>query len=418
MEETLAKTEDIYTDVNFQERYDLIKENLAEIIGEETLIEKLKRNISLKLYWGTSPTGKPHIAYFLPLIKITQFTKANCEVTILLADLHAYLDSMKSTWELLDLRTKYYEEIIKQILLLLGADMTKIKFVRGTDYQLSKEYTIDVYKFMNCITINAAQKGGSEVIKQSNNPLMSGLSYPLLQVLDEVYLCVDGELGGLDQMKIFTLSRDHIHKLGYSPVIHLMNPMLPSITANLSANLDSDEQKDLIQPEQIDKYMEQVSKLKNKKLSWENFIEITGKIGTDLEKKHSKKKSNPNKMSSSDASSKIEFTEQPETIRKKISKAFLEPKNTTNSGIFLLLKYIIFPINKLKSVENFTINYNDVSFCYNDLNAIKLDYEADIITPQILKLGISNWMIDFLAPIREYFEQDELKKLVSDAYGA
>jgi hypothetical protein len=34
------------------------------------------------------------------------------QVTILFADLHAYLDSMKAPWELLKLRTEYYKEVI------------------------------------------------------------------------------------------------------------------------------------------------------------------------------------------------------------------------------------------------------------------------------------------------------------------
>ena len=35
------------------------------------------------------------------------------QVTILLADLHAYLDNLKAPWELLEHRVKYYEEVIK-----------------------------------------------------------------------------------------------------------------------------------------------------------------------------------------------------------------------------------------------------------------------------------------------------------------
>lgn len=35
------------------------------------------------------------------------------KVTILLADLHAYLDNLKAPWELLEHRVKYYEEVIK-----------------------------------------------------------------------------------------------------------------------------------------------------------------------------------------------------------------------------------------------------------------------------------------------------------------
>ena len=46
-------------------------------------MEKLKSIIperSLKLYWGTATTGKPHIAYFVPMMKIADFLRAGCEV--------------------------------------------------------------------------------------------------------------------------------------------------------------------------------------------------------------------------------------------------------------------------------------------------------------------------------------------------
>ncbi len=60
------------------------------------------------------------------------------QVTILFADLHAYLDNLKAPWELLSLRTQYYEHIIKAMLESLSVPLDKLKFVRGTDYQLSR----------------------------------------------------------------------------------------------------------------------------------------------------------------------------------------------------------------------------------------------------------------------------------------
>jgi tyrosyl-tRNA synthetase len=403
-------------------KLELIKDNLAEIIGEKELIEKLNSDKPLKVYWGTSPTGIPHIGYFLPLIKIAQLVKAGCEVTILFADLHAYLDAMKTSWELLELRTQYYELLIKKILSELDVDLDKIRFIKGSDYQLSKEYTIDVYKFMSKITIDSAQKGGAEVVKQSENPALSGLAYPLLQVLDEVYLGADAELGGQDQRKIFMLSRDHIHKIGYSPAIHLMNPMIPSITSKISQSTDLEvglegEAEQKIQPEQIDKYLEQVIKLKNKNLPWEKFLKITEKIGSDLKDKYVKKQQT-SKMSSSDLNSKIEFTENAESIRKKISRAFAEPSNTSNT-LFLFLQYVIFPINKLKSIDKFVIERDEKfggSIEYLSLDKMKQDYQIDKLTPQDLKLGISTWLVNFLEPVRNSFDDENIKELVQKAY--
>lgn len=77
--------------------------------------------------WGGGSTGlKFH------------FGELSYQVTILFADLHAYLDNMKAPWELLELRTNYYENVIKAMLESIGVPLEKLRFIKGTDYQLSK----------------------------------------------------------------------------------------------------------------------------------------------------------------------------------------------------------------------------------------------------------------------------------------
>ncbi|KAM4656995.1 tyrosine--tRNA ligase, cytoplasmic isoform 3-T3 [Amazona ochrocephala] len=188
-----------------QEKYELITRNLQEVLGEDKLMDILKER-ELKIYWGTATTGKPHVAYFVPMSKIADFLKAGCEVIILFADLHAYLDNMKAPWDLLELRSRYYENVIKAMLESIGVPLEKLKFVRGTDYQLSKEYTLDVYRLSSMVTQHDAKKAGAEVVKEVEHPLLSGLLYPSLQALDEEYLKVDAQFGGVDQRKIFTFA--------------------------------------------------------------------------------------------------------------------------------------------------------------------------------------------------------------------
>ena len=60
-----------------------------------------------------------------------------------------------------------------------------------------------------------AKRAGAEVVKQVDNPTLSGLSYALLQALDEEYLDVDIQFSGLDQRRIFTLAKDVLPRIGY-----------------------------------------------------------------------------------------------------------------------------------------------------------------------------------------------------------
>lgn len=196
------------------EKYTLISRNLQEVLGEEKLKDILKER-ELRIYWGTATTGKPHVAYFVPMSKIADFLKAGCEVTILFADLHAYLDNMKAPWELLELRTRYYEHVIKSMLESIGVPLDKLRFVRGTSFQLSREYTLDVYRLTSVVTQHDAKKAGAEVVKQVEHPLLSGLLYPGLQALDEEYLKVDAQFGGVDQRKIFTFAEKYLPSLGF-----------------------------------------------------------------------------------------------------------------------------------------------------------------------------------------------------------
>ena len=53
---------------------------LQEMIGEDRLVEILKQR-DVKVYWGTATTGKPHVAYFVPMSKIADFLRAGCEVS-------------------------------------------------------------------------------------------------------------------------------------------------------------------------------------------------------------------------------------------------------------------------------------------------------------------------------------------------
>ena len=160
-----------------EEKYTLITRNLQEVLGEDKIKTVLKER-DLKLYWGTATTGKPHIAYFVPMSKVADFLRAGAEVTILFADLHAYLDNMKAPWDLLKLRVEYYEHCIKAMLKSIKVPIEKLKFIQGTSYQLSKEYTLDMYRMSSIITEHDAKKAGAEVVKQVDHPLLSGLLYP------------------------------------------------------------------------------------------------------------------------------------------------------------------------------------------------------------------------------------------------
>merc|ERR1711976_1065199 len=328
--------------------------NLQEVLGEDRIDEVMKTR-DLKIYWGTATTGKPHIAYFVPMSKVADFLKAGCEVTILFADLHAYLDNMKAPWELLKLRTEYYEHVIKAMLSSIGVSIDQLRFVRGTDYQLSKEYTLDVYRLSSVVTEHDARKAGAEVVKQAQHPLLSGLLYPGLQALDEQYLGCDAQFGGVDQRKIFTYAEKYLPALGYDKRAHLMNPMVPGLQGA--------------------------------------------------------------KMSSSDIDSKIDLLDSPKDIQKKLKKAFCEPGNITDNGVLSFCKFVIFPValkgEKFK-VERKPENGGNVEF--EKFEDLENAFAKEEVHPGDLKGSVEVYLNRLLDPVRKKFETPALKALTNKAY--
>jgi hypothetical protein len=122
-------------------------------------------------------------------------------------DVHAFLDNLKAPIELVAHRANYYKALISAVFRSLHLPLDKVTFVLGSDYQYSHEYNLDKYKLCSITTEHDARKAGAEVVKQVSSPLLSGLLYPLLQALDEEYLKVDFQFGGVDQVRDEALRR-------------------------------------------------------------------------------------------------------------------------------------------------------------------------------------------------------------------
>ncbi|KAM6522632.1 Tyrosine--tRNA ligase cytoplasmic [Fusarium falciforme] len=335
------------TALSIEERLGLIRENLAEVLNPEIIESIMAEGRHPKIYWGTATTGRPHCGYLVPAMKIAQFLAAGCDVTILLADVHGFLDNLKAPLELVAQRANYYRFVITSMLKAVGVPIDKLRFVLGSSYQTSSDYTMDVYKLTALVSEHDAKKAGAEVVKQTSNAPLSGLIYPILQVLDEQYLDCDAQFGGVDQRKLFTAAKEWLPKLGYRQRAHLLNPMVAGL--------------------------------------------------------------NGNKMSSSDENSKIDLLDSPEAVAKKIRKAECVPKVVEGNGVLALVEYVLLPGSGLKhGVREVKFERRDAEpLVYTNIKQIQEDYENDVLTPQMLKATVTQGLIDIMTPIQADFQASE-----------
>src|SRR3989338_5995903 len=171
--------------MNTNDRLRLITRNTADIVTPEELKKLLDTKKSPTVYLGTAITGQPHIGYFVWALKMADFLKAGFKVKILLADLHGALDNCP--WEVLEYRYNYYAHIIPMLFQAIGVEPKNLELIKGSSYQLSKEYLLDLLKLTTFATIHDATKAASEVVKLGEHPRLSGVLYPLMQALDEQY---------------------------------------------------------------------------------------------------------------------------------------------------------------------------------------------------------------------------------------
>ncbi|KAK4126743.1 tyrosine tRNA ligase [Parathielavia appendiculata] len=339
-------------------RFALIKENLAEVLNEEIIKKILDEGKHPKIYWGTATTGRPHCGYFVPAIKIAQFLAAGCDVTILLADIHGFLDNLKAPLELVAQRAEFYRHIITTMLQAVGVSTEKLRVVLGSSYQKSPEYVMDVYKMASIISEHDAKKAGAEVVKQTDNAPLSGLLYPILQVLDEQYLDCDAQFGGMDQRKLFTAAKEWLPKLGYRERAHLLNPMVPGLHGG--------------------------------------------------------------KMSSSDPDSKIDLLDPPETVAKKIKKAHAAPQVVEENGLLAFIEFVLLPAARLRGSAEFRVDRERDGLeplVYTDIEKIREDYKTDVLTPQLIKPAVTRELNALLAPIQQAFQASkEWREIADKAY--
>jgi len=339
--------------MDLHSKLDLIKRNTQEIITEEELVKLLKEKKKPVVYLGTSITGRPHIGYFVWAVKMNDFMKAGFEVIVLLADIHGALDN--TPWPLLEKRYEYYKLVITGLFEAIGADLKKIKFVKGSDFQLKKDFVFDVLKMSTFTNVHDCLKASSDVVKHGDNPKLAGLIYPIMQAVDEQYLDVDVQYGGVDQRKILVFARENLPKIGYKSRIEVMTPLIPGFTPG-------------------------------------------------------------GKMSSSIKGSKVDLIDDEKTVSEKIKSAYCEEGVIENNGLLAFLKYVLMVL-KQDAKESFVVE-RPAKFggnvVYKTYDAIEKDYVDKKIHPMDLKAATAKEINKLLSVVRKKFVGKE--KLIKEAY--
>lgn len=363
-----------------EKRFELIKRNTEEILGEDEILELLKNNEKLKHYIGFEISGKIHLGTGLMcMAKVDDFMKAGIDCSIFLADWHSWInDKLGGDREKIKkLAQGYFKEGLIASLLCLNGNPEKLKFVLGSElYHNNDDYwatVVDVSKNTSLARINRSITIMGR--KEGESVDFAKLLYPPMQVADIFIQGVNIPHAGLDQRKAQVIARDVALKMKISP---LMN-----------------KKKELIKPKAIHHHL--ILGLQKPNI-WPVPKEQMQELWSQM------------KMSKSIPDSAVFITDSPEEIKRKITKAFCPEKEIGFNPILDWVKYIIFRNEdaklEIKRPEKFGGNK-----IYESYLELEKDFAQGNLHPMDLKNAVADKIIDILEPARKHFEKPSIKKM-------
>lgn len=210
--------------MDLQEKMALISRNAEEIVTVEELSQLLETKEKPRAYVGYEPSGEIHLGHLVTVNKLKDLQNAGFEIIVLLADIHAYLNEKGSFEEIKKLAERNMKTFIA-----FGLKKENTKFILGSEYQLRKDYVLDVLRLARITTVNRARRSMDEVSRRKEDPMVSQMIYPLMQALDIAYLGVDVAVGGIDQRKIHMLARENLPAIGYRAPICIHTPIIAGL---------------------------------------------------------------------------------------------------------------------------------------------------------------------------------------------
>ncbi len=318
--------------MDLKSKMELITQGTLEVITENELEDKLQKEQPVA-YIGYEPSGKVHLGHTITVLKMIDLQKAGFKVKILLADYHAFLNGKGSLEEI-----KEVAEYNKKCFLALGLS-PETEFILGSSFQTKEEYTTQVYQLALLTTLVRAKRSMAQITRDAEDHKVAEVIYPLMQVVDMVFLETDLAMGGMEQRKIHMLARENLPRIGKAAPVCLHTPLLH---------------------------------------------------GTDGSEKMSSSKGNF-----------IAIDDSPEDIKKKMKKGYCPAGEVEGNPVIEMAQHFVFPFTEklvIKRPEKFGGN---LELDYSELIEM---YSREKLHPLDLKNAITDYLIEFLKPVREYME--------------
>jgi tyrosyl-tRNA synthetase len=219
---------------HIKEALALIRRGSEELLVEQELVEKLKKNQPLRIKAGFDPTAPDlHLGHTVLLNKLRQFQELGHKVFFLIGDFTGMIGDPTGksatrpslTPEEVQQNAKTYTE---QVFKILKPELTEVVF---NSTWISKLGAAGMLKLAATHTVaRMLERDDFSKRYKNNQPIaIHEFLYPLLQGYDSVELKADIELGGTDQKFNLLMGRELQKHYGQSPQCILTMPLLEGL---------------------------------------------------------------------------------------------------------------------------------------------------------------------------------------------
>lgn len=365
------------------EKLKLITRNLEEVLTEEELKQLIDSGTPLKHYIGFEISGKPHLGSGLALMyKIKDFVDAGVDCTIFIADWHTWINKkLDGKFETISrLGREFWKEAMIAGYLCVGGDPKDLKFVQGTDlYKDNPEYWATMVEVSQNTTLNRMLRSISIAGRQEGDSVdFAILLYPAMQAADIFTLQVNLVHAGMEQRKVHVIAKD--------------------VAMQITTNPLKDKRGNNIKPVALHNHL---------------ILGLTKPSVWPVPKDQLREIKVSMKMSKSNPASGVFIFDSPEEIREKLNNAFCPEGEIEFNPVLDWTRHLIF----YEEDSTLTIKRPEKwggDKTYTSYEQLEKDYADKQLHPQDLKAAVAEWLIEKLAPAREYFTDPKRKAALEE----
>lgn len=194
-----------------------------KIVGKSKPIIANEKNNKINIYWGVKVSNQININIIFFINKLMELQKFNCNIIILIADIHTLIDSSFSFKD--SEINSFIAKLEKALSLIKLKDNNEIKLIKGSQFQLDKTYILDVFKLISFYNISELCQEFDLDIKDSS---FKEILHPLLQCLDEEYINktknidIDCQIGYNHQHKYYVFNKKTSEKMNFKKRLYVL----------------------------------------------------------------------------------------------------------------------------------------------------------------------------------------------------